>query len=41
MSDPTAERTVSAVFKEQNQVDSVIHRLLDRKVFPRPYFGYG
>lgn len=32
MSDYKAERTVSAVFKEQEQVDSVIRRLLDRKV---------
>ncbi|BAY81972.1 hypothetical protein NIES267_14500 [Calothrix parasitica NIES-267] len=32
MSDYKAERTVSAVFKEQEQVDSVIRRLLDRNV---------
>lgn len=32
MSDYQAERTVSAVFKEQSQVDNVIRRLLDRKV---------
>ncbi|MEO1763247.1 MAG: ChaB family protein [Cyanobacteria bacterium J06629_18] len=32
MSDYKAERTISAVFKEQEQVDSVIRRLLDRKV---------
>jgi len=28
----TAERTLSAVFKEQNQVDQAIRRLLDRDV---------
>ena len=28
----TAERTLTAVFKEQNQVDQAIHRLLDRDV---------
>ncbi|MEA5576692.1 ChaB family protein [Anabaena sp. UHCC 0451] len=27
-----AERTISAIFKEQKQVDDVIHRLLDRDV---------
>lgn len=32
MSDYKAERTVSAVFKEQEQVDKVIRRLLDRNV---------
>lgn len=32
MSEYKAERTVSAVFKEQEQVDSVIRRLLDRNV---------
>ncbi len=32
MSEYIAERTVSAVFKEQDQVDSVVRRLLDRSV---------
>ncbi|MEM7713579.1 MAG: ChaB family protein [Cyanobacteria bacterium P01_A01_bin.68] len=32
MSEYKAERTVSAVFKEQEQLDSVIRRLLDRNV---------
>lgn len=32
MSEYKAERTVSAVFKEQEQVDNVIRRLLDRNV---------
>ena len=32
MSDYKAERTVSAVFKEQEQVDKVVRRLLDRNV---------
>lgn len=32
MSEYKAERTVSAVFKEQEQVDKVIRRLLDRNV---------
>ncbi|MGM3308277.1 ChaB family protein [Anabaena sp. WFMT] len=27
-----AERTISAVFKEQKQIDDVIHRLLDRNI---------
>ena len=27
-----AERTISAVFKEEKQIDSVIRRLLDRNV---------
>ena len=32
MSEYKAERTVSAVFKEQEQVDNVVRRLLDRNV---------
>ena len=27
-----AERTISSIFKEQKQIDDVIHRLLDRGV---------
>ena len=34
----TAERTISAVFKEQNQVDQAIRRLLDRDV-PRDHIS--
>lgn len=33
-----AERTISAVYKEQNQVDDVIRRLLDRGV-PRDHIS--
>ncbi|BAZ39186.1 hypothetical protein NIES4101_51380 [Calothrix sp. NIES-4101] len=32
MSNNTAERTVSAVFKQENQIDAVVRRLLDRGV---------
>ncbi|MCJ8282299.1 MAG: hypothetical protein MJK14_21315, partial [Rivularia sp. ALOHA_DT_140] len=32
MSTYTAERTISAVFKEEEQIDSVIKRLLDRGI---------